>query len=459
MRSSDLAVTRQDELGRKLAEVREMTITHTFCDNDISAAGKVERPDFERLLEVIEAGLVRAVIAQAMDRLARNQSDGVRLLKACVRRGVKLVFISGGDIELDTPMGQFVASMMILIAELEVGIKGQRQKIANRQRAVLGKVRVCAPRPFGWLSDRVTPHPVEGPAVESAYLNVLAGGTRRSIASLWNNTEGLAPPQGAKAWTTKTVRAVLLNPRHCGKTSIGGELLGDVEAGTRLIDPETWEAVRTILTETDRKSVPLGVKSLVGGIATCCCHQGKVTLAKNVRGQASYRHQRPAGFDDGGAKHVSRRAEPVDDFIERSVVARLSRPDAIELLRRVGDGQDIEELRKRRKALLDKADEIALAYDDPDSPWTDRQLEARSRKNKAEVAEVEAALTDARQVQVFGAYGELIGAEDVRAAWMSLHVDRKRLIIQALFSDITLFSPGMGKRPKPVQETVRLTWR
>src|SRR5690554_5301137 len=123
-----MGVERQLTLGRKLAEARQWTVTvpvdHT-CDNSISAwRTDVERPGFERLLKLIEAGEVDAIVAQAMDRLCANQRDGVRLLEACKKHRVKLAFLNGGDLDLSTPMGEFVANMMILIAQLERSTKG-----------------------------------------------------------------------------------------------------------------------------------------------------------------------------------------------------------------------------------------------------------------------------------------------------------------------------------------------
>ncbi len=51
------------------------TPSDVYCDNDISASGKVRRPHYERLLADIRDGRVDAVVAVHNDRLHRSNIE------------------------------------------------------------------------------------------------------------------------------------------------------------------------------------------------------------------------------------------------------------------------------------------------------------------------------------------------------------------------------------------------
>ena len=85
---------------------------------------------------------------------------------------------------------------------------------------------------------------------------------------------------------------------------------------------------------------PRGVRTLLGGLARCPCGN-VVTGMPSHTGHHIYRcapatrNQRYAGG------HVARQAAVVEDFIERTVVARLSRADAADLVAAPERGVDV----------------------------------------------------------------------------------------------------------------------
>ncbi|HZS20654.1 MAG TPA: hypothetical protein VFA63_06675, partial [Pseudonocardiaceae bacterium] len=85
--------------------------------------------------------------------------------------------------------------------------------------------------------------------------------------------------------------------------------------------------------------------------------------------------------------------------------------------------------------------EIAREFaDDPSMPVT--MVRTMTERVQTKLTDVENQIADAGRVSVLGG---LIGAEDVRAVWDGLDLDRHRAVIDALMS-ITLNSPGKGKR-------------
>ncbi|MCA1674310.1 MAG: hypothetical protein LC799_19685 [Actinobacteria bacterium] len=145
----------------------------------------------------------------------------------------------------------------------------------------------------------------------------------------------------------------------------------------------------------------------------------------------------------------------VDDFVARLVIARLRRDDARELLTAPDSCRpDVPALRGEAMALRARIDAAAGEFAD-DHTVTPTQLRTITGRLRARLADVEAALADAGRVDVLG---PLLDAESPAAAWAAMDTDRRRGVVDTLFSEIRLLLPGRGVRTfRP--ETVRLEWR
>ncbi|MGH8571201.1 MAG: hypothetical protein ACREX8_01320, partial [Gammaproteobacteria bacterium] len=97
--------------------------------------------------------------------------------------------------------------------------------------------------------------------------------------------------------------------------------------------------------------------------------------------------------------------------------------------------------------------EIAAEFAD-DVAMPASMVRTMTTQVQAKLSEIEAEIADAGKVSVLGC---LIGADDVRAVWNGLDLDRRRAAINALMT-ITLHSPGRGARtfdPGTVEITPR----
>jgi Resolvase, N terminal domain len=91
-------------------------------------------PEFERLLEDLEAGLLAGVICWKLDRLARSHRDFERLWEIMERRSAKLVSLHE-QFDTSRPAGEFSLRMMVGMARME------SQNIALRRRSRLAEKR------------------------------------------------------------------------------------------------------------------------------------------------------------------------------------------------------------------------------------------------------------------------------------------------------------------------------
>ena len=86
----------------------------TFADRAISGATKL-RPGLQNLIEGATAGLFDTVLAEALDRLSRDQADIAALYKRLSFAGVHIVTLSESE-----------------ISELHVGLKGRMNQLFSR---------------------------------------------------------------------------------------------------------------------------------------------------------------------------------------------------------------------------------------------------------------------------------------------------------------------------------------
>ncbi len=101
-----LGVARQEADCRELAARKGWTVADLYVDNDISAADtKRRRPEYERLLEDVKAGVVDAVIAWDLDRLHRRPAELERFFETADAAGMRYLATVGGDVDLATGDG------------------------------------------------------------------------------------------------------------------------------------------------------------------------------------------------------------------------------------------------------------------------------------------------------------------------------------------------------------------
>lgn len=466
-----LGVARQEQDDRRLAEARRIRVSRVFCDNDITATGRKVRPDFELLLNEIDAGRVKVVIAWHMDRITRNARDYLRLTEAGRKHGLIVMFVNGPDLDCTSPISRAVAEIMAIFARLESETKSLRQARANLQRAQAGQPHGGGTRPYGYEDDAVTVRalmcpicdapdgftadPVcvacgteamhapgsESDAIARGCLDALAGVGSMQIARDWNDL-GLRTQLG-NLHGAGSVRRSLTNPHIAGIRTYNGE---EVATGSwaAIVAESTWRAVCAVYGNPARSQGSKSAVLLLSGIGTCPVCTQRIERGGTHNGNRRYRC--PAG-------HMTRKASDVDTYVIGHVVARLSRPDAHELLA-VGnsDAVDVGRLQIERTALHGRQGELAAMF--ARGKLTAHQLEAGTDEIAAQVAEIDEQIARAGQASVLG---QLIGAEDVLAAWNGLDLQRQRAVVKILM-DVVVHPPGKGARvfdPK----TVTVTWK
>ncbi len=434
------AVDRQVADCRRLAEVRGWDVTEVISDNDMSASTGKRRPGYERLLDLMLAGKVDAVVVWAVDRLTRRLVDLEQVIAICETTDVRLATVTG-DLDLSTDTGRMLARILASVARGEVERKGARQRRANEQRATGGHMGWTR-RPFGYDRDEghVVAIEAEAQALQDAARLVLAGSTLAAGVRLLDE-RGLTTTAG-KPWNVTSLRRALLNPRYTGRVTYNG---ADVAEGTWpvILDAETQDRLTEVLRDT-RRRVQQGTEAvhLLSGLAGCgrC---GQVLYAspmvnKGVRWQV---------YKCRGC-YLARRADLVDELVEDVLIARLSQPDAASIL---APDVNLDALRAEAVELRDRRDALAALL--ADGLLSTSAVTEQSSKLTRRLSEVEGRITAA--LGDSPASG-LANADDVVAAWEDLDVRSRKAVVDTLMT-VTVLPAGKGARFSP--EQVNIKWR
>ena len=461
-------VERQRARCLELSSLRGWDVVEEYIDNDVSASKpRGAGTAWHRLVTDAKAGRIDVVVAVDQDRLMRGLRDLVTLIDL----GVKIATVDG-EVDLTTADGEFRATLAAGLARFEVARKSERQRRSNQHGRSLG-VPAGGRRAFGYTrlasgaksttalrsSTGGVEYPAygheplepEASAVRRGYELLLAGESLRSIAREWN-AAGLTTTVD-HAWEAYSVRGVLANPRYAAlvapprsaasATASHNLGLDELGAGTwePLVRPETWLAARDLLNDPVRRTTPgTAPRWLLSGVATCGVCGAGMKGGATASGVKVYRCSASA--------HLARKREDADRFVSEVVIARLSRPDAVDLLT-VTERPDTEQM--RADLLEAQAGEANVLSMVARGLTTIQKAEAALRDVRQRIGELEAAMTDAGRVDVLG---PLVGSVNVRAAWETLAVDRQRSIVRALMA-VEMRSPGKGSRP-PKDEVGRL---
>jgi len=426
-------VERQQKDCAGLVKARKWELLATYTDNDISAAGKRVRPGFIALMEALEAGQVQAVVAQRWDRLSRNRRDDLRLLEACEKHGVLLAFSRGGDLDLSTPMGSMFADMLASQARNEIKIKGDRQRLAQLQRAEKGRPAKGI-RPTGYALDGSI-IPEEAKLIRRIFDQFTAGGTLKGIAAKLQE-DGITTRRGGW-WSPSSVSSILQNARYAGRSVYKGQDLGPA-TWKPIISEAQFAAVQSRLADPRRKTrgESTARKHLGSGLYYCTC---------GLRIRSSSRVYTCRAFC------YYRTRQAIDDYVLAVIRGRLGRPDLREMLAKPADKTRLAELAAERKELDHRIKATQADYDADLIEGT--RYKAKTAKLQAEVDAIRG--HEAKLVAATGP-GAVLAAKDPVAAFDAADLATRQAVIDAV-ATVTLQPATRARGFDP--SSVAIEWR
>lgn len=340
--SSDLqdgrSIADQVYLCRDYLRRQGWTETAVYADEARSGAHLRSRPQVLALLSDVSSGGVDVVLAEALDRLSRDQEDIAGLYKRIQFHGAKLVTVSEQE-----------------VSELHIGLKGTMNAMflkdlaAKIRRGQMGRAVagfIPGGRAYGYdvvrgeLDARGEPirglrtiNEAEAEIVRRIFIAYASGASARAIAHRLNK-EGVPSPRGG-AWGDSTISGnrkrmsgILWNPAYVGRPAFGrvrmvkdpdtGNRLSRVNAsddvlfvdqpGLRIIDDALWQTVQDRKARFDDRTGPQQrhQKHILSGLIKCgCCggtyqiqYQGRMSCAtRRTKGESECANTRTVLLD------------------------------------------------------------------------------------------------------------------------------------------------------------------
>ncbi len=257
---------------------------------------------------------------------------------------------------------------------------------------------------------------------------VLLGDSIRSVTAAWNEA-GFTTTTG-KQWTPTAVRDVLLRPPQRRLIGNRDRVLGEA-SWPPIVDRETWEALRALVTDPSRLLHRGNSRKLIGSfLYRCEC--GDLVTSGGQRADGQPRYACPHS-------HLRRLAKPIDEMVVAVVGGVLAREN-ITLL--APPTTDTAPLRDELAVLQARAEEIASMFGDPTSGMTSTQFKVANERLQGQIRQLEIRL--ARAAQVSPLHG-IADAADPQESFQQAGIERQRAVIEML-ADVTIKPIGAGRR-------------
>lgn len=429
-----LGVGRQEADCRAWCERRGWPVGEVLVDNDVSAYSGKRRPAFERMVDGIKAGRFDAVVVWHPDRLTRSTKELEAIIDLVEATGVALGTVTAGDYDLTTPDGRLTARIIGAVARKESEDKSRRIRRKHLELAETGEGRGGGTRPFGYNADRVTVHKSEAAYVVEAAERILAGDRLRGICADWN-TRGVRTVTGV-AWSSYTLNRLLQSGRIAGLREHHGVVTARA-MWPAIISPDDHVRLVAVLSDPARRTNGTASRYLLTGFVTCGRCGARMVARPTASHVRRYICGKGPGFTGCGGTYIA--AEPLEELVSAAVVEAIATPalvDAVAEQAAAGSEDDAIGEVLRIEGRLTELAEMWAAGELGKVEWgaaraaLDKRLDAA--RSRIVVDQAPNALA-----------GLPSNPDEVRQMWPSFTFDRRRAILGAVISKVTI---GPGRR-------------
>lgn len=433
---------RQLESCRHLIRAKNLDeVAEPYEDDDKTAFRAKFRPNYERLLQDIADGHIDVVVSWHIDRMLRTTKEMLSFIELAETTSVALESVQGGSLDLSTPVGRMVATILAAVAQNESEIKSERHKLRNVHAVHEGK-STGGPTPFGWTT------PNETAALRRGIQGYLSGEPLSAIARVWRDS-GLVTTFG-KPWTHNAVRKVLMRPRNAGLVVHRGQIVVGARAEAKAVCSEDeWRRVVALAEAAKVGHRP--PEHLLSSLITCSNGHMMTSGLRSSKDPKGRRYTYKTYRCNEAGCRVSIRREVVDEHVRRLVRHRLIFED----VRTLAPGaRELE----RAMALREQLGRVRSEFADNEELWREGSLSREGLRRaqgmiRTEMDQVQAKLGRVEADNAFAAMltenikrVSLHDAAEVGKKFDALPLEQRRTIVSTLFPTITVQKIGKDHR-------------
>lgn len=441
-------IGRQEEDGRRLADRLGWTIAKVIPEDDTSAfkrrkiklpdgttALRTVRPGFRRALDGLASGEFDGLIADDLDRVARDPRDLEDLIDVVESRRPRLPVESvTGSLRLANDADVTMARVMVAVANKSSRDTARRVTRKHEELAAEGKPGGGGFRGYGFteqygiveseaeilreIGDRILGEWEGWTPKQRKAIDPEMGESLNSIAADLDRRK--VPTATGAPWSGRSVGSVVSKAAVAGLRSHKGEVVGQA-VWKAIIPAPRWERVCERLAmragDTD-----LTLQRWLNGVLKCSLC-GHMLTGSHGNGGPRYWCERKGG----GCGKIAVKASFVEDEVQDQVLHLLGMPRILEQLRSVADAETSDEARQELAADEAQLKELAGAYARREVTFAEYKeargiIEARVKESRA--------LLHSRAPMVL----RRLLAGDVVAGWRGLTPADKREVVLSLLA-------------------------
>ncbi len=437
-------IGRQEEDGRELAQRLGWTIAKVIPEDDTSAfkrrkiqlpdgttALRTVRPGFRAALEGLASGEYDGLIADDLDRVARDPRDLEDLIDVVEGQRPRLPVESvTGSLRLATDADVTMARIMCAVGNKSSRDTARRVSRKHEELAAEGKVGGGGFRPYGYERDGMTVNQEEAKVIKWMAARVLEGWSQNEICADLN-ARGVRPAKAA-TWNSRSVSSILRGPRITGLRRFRGEIIGDA-AWPAILDRETWHDVQAGLDKRGGGARNDFVRWLTGALVCSLCDRPLCGWQGN-RGPRYW-----CATPRGGCGKIAIHAARAEAEVERQVLEFLGKPGVLARLRSLSSTETNEAARIELAA--DEAQLKELA-----GMWARREMGLHEYTEARRI--IAARVQDSKALVMSQAPRILrvLLAGDVQAGWAELKPAGRREVLLAILPGYQVMPSSSGVR-------------
>ena len=294
------------------------------------------RPQLQRLKADIAKGEIDTVICVKLDRITRSVLDFADLWEFFAQHGVEFISLHE-SVDSSTPMGEAMMLIIMVFAQLERKVTGERTKITMLDRASRGLHNGgCT---YGYVSDpnergKLIPDPVWARIIKENFFDAVerlgsAGAVQTELCQKWKITVPQRETRsgkiiGGKPFTKQQVMRILRNPLYRGQITWGDVVTeGSHEP---IVSKEQFERVQALLDQTTKhksnRTQSRGRGYTLRGLVRCGC--GAVMTPKSATGRnGKFHYYECTRKNHLGRTECDARGIPAEP-LEEAVAARVA---------------------------------------------------------------------------------------------------------------------------------------